>query len=841
MISEVSAPTATEPADVGGKAASLFRLAGLGFDVPPFFALTADAYRAHPDGRLSPDARAAVTVAWERLGGDRHAYAVRSSSVAEDGGDDSFAGIFDTVLDVRGADGVVAAIEQCWASHRSGRAAAYRENRGVGFDPAMAVVVQRMVEATWAGVSFTADPLTQALSVTVVNAVRGIGEDLVSGLVNPEEIRVRTADGAVLERARPPGAEPFPDDLLAEIVAVSNRVADAAGFPQDLEWAVEAGKLWLLQSRPITTITGVVHDRPLEPWTGRGDPDNADRVWARAYADEIWTPPVSPLFYDVQNLTHLVTGALARYGDTAPTPPDVFKRFRAAAYVDAGVLERLYAGLPKVARRPGLLDQLPAERRERLANAPWKLSRAMRRFWLFEVTNGARWGVTRNHRFLAGAWDGFLARTQPLMDSDRAVMSDAELDAHLAEIMACAGSIGPECQVAVVYHAQEIKLVLSGLLDRWFGDGDRLYGEVSSGLPDSHTVREAQAVWDLATRLRDAGSADLADLPWAAAQARLAERGPWSFIGEFEAFRREHRHRGGNYKDLIHPRWGDDPELLWTQVRSLLSSTGPGPAALNAGGAERRVRTQAELLGRVRSLRRTVLKALFRFNEIYASLRDNHRFYYDRIWWLVRQVHLEKGRRLAATGKLAQADDVFMLGRPEIAALAAGTLDQALAAERIRVRRSEWIETQRTLPPKFLVRGYAPAEEAAPGDIDGMLPGVGASSGEATGVARVLHDISGLAALQPGEILVTRQTDPSWSPAFARLGALVLETGGVLAHGASLCREFGLPCVTAVEGATARIGDGDLIRVSGSLGRVEILRAATDTTSRSDHELQASA
>jgi pyruvate,water dikinase len=184
----VTPEAALEPVSgaVGGKAASLLRLMARGFRVPPFFVLTADAYRLSPDGCLPGALRADVLQAWQSLGGDAHAYAVRSSGLAEDSADFSFAGVFETVLDVRGADELVAAIERCWASHRSGIADAYRTRRGVTDDVAMAVVVQRMVHAEWAGVSFSADPITQALSVSVINATRGLGEKLVSGQVNPE-------------------------------------------------------------------------------------------------------------------------------------------------------------------------------------------------------------------------------------------------------------------------------------------------------------------------------------------------------------------------------------------------------------------------------------------------------------------------------------------------------------------------------------------------------------------------------------------------------------------------------------------------------------------------------
>lgn len=835
VISSAGAPREWEAALVGGKAASLFRMLAMQFPVPEFFVLTADLYRSHADGKLSRDARARVASAYESLGGDASEYAVRSSGVAEDSADFSFAGVFDTILEVRGAQGVIDAIERCWASHRSVTAQAYRAKRGVTSDAAMAVVVQRMVRADWAGVSFSADPLTQALSVCVINATPGLGEKLVSGLVNPEELRIDVATGRVLEQRLPTGAVPLPEALRSQIVEVTCRAAESMKFPQDLEWAVEGGRLYLLQSRPITTIGGVFHNRALEPWVGKGSPDAPDRVWTRAYADEVWTPPVTPLFYDIQNLTLATAQRLERDGDLRPVPPDTFKYFRAAPYMDAEVLERMYAGLPPLARRPSLYALLPSQMRERAARAPWHWSRFLRRLWIFEVKRGRTWGLERNHRFLERSWEAFRIRGDALVDIDLSALDDEALAAHLSDVWALALSVGPECEIAVLYYAHDIKLALAGLLEKWCGRSEDLYGEVSAGLEGSVTIAESQAIWEIAAAVRRLGpeAAALArgqDWPTFRDAANTAAAG--DVCRSFEQFRRAHRHRGANYKDMIYPRWGDDPGLLWTHVRAFLESESPSPAQINQAGASKRLRAQSEsiagLHGVLAPLRRRLLRWAFRLNEIYAGLRDNHRFYYDYVWYLVRRHYTEIGRRLAMQGKLAAPDDIFFLVRTEMESLRCGDLSAADAAARIAVRRREWHETKKSPPPKFLRRGYVADSTDTVAASSHRLQGLAASSGTVIGRARVVYDVTDLERVASGDILVTRQTDPGWTPAFSRLAALVLETGGVLAHGASLCREYGLPCVTAIDGATAAIGDGDLLRVCGGDGTVEVLERSAN-------------
>lgn len=820
-------PRVRDPHAVGGKAASLAALVAAGFDVPPFCVIPCASFEALQASGPAP-LRAAVET-WIASHPAPLRLAVRSSARGEDSAEHSFAGLYATILEVQGIDAVMEAISTCWASHDQPAARAYREQRGIERG-AMAVVIQELVPAEWSGVAFSANPVNQALSEAVVNASRGLGEALVSGAVNPEEIVLDAASGAVRTRHAPAGTPPLPNALLHAVWEQARRAARTFGFPQDIEWAAVGTRVFLLQSRPITTIADVWYSRFLEPWSGQPDaaPDDRGRVWTRAYADEIWAPPVSPIFYNIHNLTPSFVGYWKWHGDPGPLPPDVFKLYRASAYLDVEVLKRQYDYHPAFSRIAGILNFFPRSRQAEVRRSPWRWRGRLLRTLRFECQKRKLRSLAHNHRTLAALWPGFVEQSNHWFTLDLESMTLEQIAAHRAELNKVVGVVSPACGFAVAYHAHDLTFLLTGVLERWFGGGDALYALVTSGLDGSVTVEESEGLWQLAQQLHSLGpeahalgrAADLAALSSCVNGAAAGRE----FLAAFEQFWFQHRHRGASYKDIVHSRWGDDRGQLLAVVASFSAGVSRSPRALNADMAQRRRDAQAELLARCHGLarwRRGLLRWLFRYNEIYMSERDNHRFYFDRVWYQLRRIFRAYGGRLAAAGVLAGRDDVFFLGTGEVDQGLKGELAPAEARARVTARRRIWDETLRVQTPKFLV-GYDAFDDGADAAAGPVRHGIGASPGRITGRARVVFDVRELPSVADGEILVARQTDPAWSTVFARISGLVLETGGVLAHGASLCREFQLPCVTALEHATQIIHDGDLLTVDGTHGHVTV-------------------
>jgi pyruvate,water dikinase len=821
----------------GGKGSSLARLLQLGANVPPFFVVPVDAYGKLGQAPLESEFTEELG---EALAGLRSAegVAVRSSAIGEDAADRSYAGIYHTSLDAHGFDAVLNAVRECWSSYQSPAAANYRALHG-DEGGGMAVVVQEMVHGEWSGVSFTANPVNLALSEALINAAPGLGESLVAGEVNPEEITAATADGRVLKRVAGSQAGALPEEAVAAVWQKSKEIAEALHFPQDVEWTWRAGELFVLQSRPITTIADVFYSRYLETWKDdpEADPDTPQRVWSRLLADETWVSPISPLFYNVHNSAPGRVAFIRLHGDQVKLPPDIFKYHRATAYADIRMIRRMYEFQPRLARIQGVLNFLPASMREDFANRPWRWRGRLHRSLSYEFRQREMRSFFSNYKYVQNQWPDFVSRSDKWLDMDLDTLTLEELRAHQGEVGLAMAAVGPACGIAVLSHATDLHLLLTGLLDRWCrdmgSDGENLYARISSGLENSETLQEADSLWEIAQDIRALG-ADVAESAQAGSFAEFKGGVAGSTDGErvverFEKFWRAHRHLGSTYKDLIWPRWGDDVDECFNVVKGYLGSAAIRPSEVNRRSGEARRAAQAQILaslsGPQAPLRRSILRRLFRYNEIYMAERDNHRYYFDRNWYELRRIYRSYGARLAATGVLKERDEVFFLGIAEIEAGLAGALTGEEAGARVAVRRRVWEKTLHEQGPKFL-RGWAPYEEsvfAQSGEEAALLEGIAGSPGTAVGTARIVYDVRELVDVKDGDILVTRQTDPSWTSVFGRIGGLVLETGGVLAHGMSLCREYGLPCVTAVEQATVRIPDGSKIEVVGNEGKIRVL------------------
>ncbi|MCK6505861.1 hypothetical protein L6R53_21150, partial [Myxococcota bacterium] len=730
--------------------------------------------------------------------------AVRSSAVDEDQGGASFAGQYLTLLGVRPGPGLDDAVLRCWASAWSPAAAAYRRARGrkgIAAAP-MAVVVQRLVQPRCAGVMFTVNPATGSWRELVVEAAWGQGEAVVSGAVVPELHVVRRPRRTprpvqrLLARVRleplstTPGqqehllrvdphaarpalvAVPLPAELrgrpcleraaLLGLARLGLRVEGRLGTPADVEWALDAeGTGWVLQARPVTAGADVRRSGPA--------------LWTRRFVGERWTAPTTPLGWSL--MRELLEWFIA-YPETSRrllggAPPT--RLHRLAPYFNVTVFRHLAFKAPGFPPPRFMVELLPPAEEQgwlrRRAQAPDLRVYAS---ILSETFRERRWQRFRWNLFLnPRAWRALL----PQLERGLAELStpiDRRAEA-LARTQACMG-----------LAREYVKVHICSLLfaNIWF--------QAAAAALEA----DGQGAWEL----------DLLSPPEDSLTARV-NRDLWR-LGRGELSLEEllvaHGHRADGSWELFTPRWREEPAQALELAR--VAAQGPDPALAAAAGAQRARQALASLAGPT--------AAVVRLARSYLALREDQRYVFDRITWAWKQAWLW----LEADTGLA----LRYLEQGEVRSLLDGELPRARAEALIARRRAEREEelARRAAgdePPTFLV-----GDEEEPADLarGRVLSGTGISPGVATGPARIVRSLADAHRLRPGDILVTRATDPAWTPLFLNARGVVLELGGMLSHGAVLAREYRLPAVVNVAGATSVLQDGQTVTVDGGRGRV---------------------
>ena len=842
---------------LGGKGANLVRLRDAGFDVPAFVVLGTDEYRAfvaahHLDAviaaalaqpaaaaseeiraafrrPLPPEQRERLTDAVAPLLDRR--VAVRSSATAEDLPEASFAGQQDTFLDVLGLDAALTAVVECWSSLWTERAIAYRARNAVDHAAvALAVVVQEMVAAEASGVMFTADPLTGHRGRTVVDAVFGLGEKLVSGQVTPDHFEVETATGRILERHHQGQRPTLSDAQLTALVAVGARVADHFGGPQDLEWTRVGDDLRLVQTRPITSLYPLPEGAP------------ADSLWFSFGAFQGMLEPIHPLGQDA--LRQMAVGGASLFG----------------ARLDYRTLSFLHvAGERLWIRADGLLRNgighraLPAIMNGVDPNAATLVKR-----FVLEDAYAAAPGSARR------AVPGIVRTLGPLLPRLSGTLVAPEgtrlrLDRHVDELIAALGTrldaaariARPERRLAARLRALEEAgpHAFRTLLPDFFPimgpsvamtqrlrtlaartglpDADALALTTLRALPGNVTTEMDLALWAVAQAIRSdapaAGALASGD-PAELAASYLGGRLPRAAQDAVADFMARYGMRGVSEIDLGAPRWRDQPEAVFRTLASYVAidpDDGPdvayerGRLAAEDAVARLAAASTPAHAGQIRFLASRV-RAMF-------GARETPKFTLIRVFGLLRAALDASGGDLVAAGVLDAPDDVYFLhadelhgafGRPEL---------RPLVAQRRLVRARE---QRRTRVPVMLVGDGRTFYDAGAGDSDADLAGLGVSPGVVEGVARVVHDPA-TSELRPGEILVCRGTDPAWTPLFLTASGLVTEVGGLMTHGSVVAREYGLPAVVGVPDATLRLADGPRIRLDGTAGTLTFLDRPT--------------
>jgi pyruvate,water dikinase len=804
--------------------------------------------------------RDAILAAYAELGRPR--VAVRSSATAEDLPDISFAGQQDTYLNVAGDESLLRSVIRCWSSLWTARAIGYRTRNQIDQrHVSLAVVVQKMVQSEASGVLFTANPLTGRRTETVIDATLGLGEALVSGLVEPDHFVIATRTGEIRERKLGAkalvirGAEEgdtiteeidasdrqaVPDTVLQELVKLGVRAQELFGAPQDMEWAWADGKLYILQSRPITSLYPLPEGVPMEPL----------RVFLSFGAIQGVLDPFTPL--GRETIKGIFAGGARLFGFdfTSETQPvihaagerlwgeitGVFRNnagrqllLRALPGVEPGA----GAGVKRLLQDPRLTPsaQLPSQ-------ATFK--RLARFFALFlpQVLRGILWPEKARQQ----AQEVGAALIQEIQERSAAASTLAQrIELHELVAMSAFPVLIPLFLSRLIAAYGPMALLIRLAPDLAKADpsitGQTILG-VTRGLPHNVTTEMDLALWQTAQAIRQnpealqaMGSSTAEEL----AEAYLAQQLPASLQQIIGAFLDRYGMRGVGEIDLGRPRWRENPMPVVQALLSYLSieDENMAPDAVFRRG-EAEANKIIEQLAAAASRRprgwlksRIVRWAARRIRSL-AGLRESPKFLIINMLGIVRQSLLESGQELAAAGVLQRSDDLFYLYWPELKVLAMGAPGdwQSLVDERRAAYARE--QRRRQIPRILLSDGEAiydgiQTDAAIAGDH--TLTGSPVSPGMVEGVAHVVFDPH-RSQLNPGEILVCPGTDPAWTPLFLAAGGLVMEVGGMMTHGAVVAREYGIPAVVGVDRATQRIQTGQKIRVNGSTGEIVILDSA---------------
>ncbi len=855
LILDWKAACEAGPVRAGGKGSQLGVLAELGLPVPPGFVIDAAASAGHRRGDAVPDALvAALARELEQRGWTDQPLAVRSSAVMEDSARASFAGIYRSCLNVRGLDAALKAVQEIWDGIWEAPAVAYRqrlslaEGEGDGDgDARMAVVVMPLLSAVAAGIAFTCDPVSGREDQCVIHATWGLGEALVGGQAEGDEYRlpltepqdtpilvdqrsgrkartsVVSARGGTELRDTPAEQAARPALTAEQIVTLAALVRDAACALDytnpyyDVEWVWDGERFWIVQARPVTR-----RGRYTYPALA-----NQPTILSRMNSREVVPDPLSALECSLSRriLRRMLNCSLelARYKMLEGVEHTAIRHGR--LYFDTSVLQ--WEALDSFGFPPKSVTQMLGGHQPEITVPPPTLLQRAARMW-------------RSLRYLVRC----------VRPRRRAKITLSRARQQATEWLA-SGEPQPATGLELANRLRRRSDIVCGATDLFFfqvssasfypllldlaekycpGEGQGITAALLAGGEPSVTAAQSYELMELA----QVAAADPPALAWlrsanragAEWQSRLADGSP--FRRAFAEFLERYGHRGVYESHLRNPRWREAPDYL---LDSLVQLIGSDPAHFRDRQQEAARQARLRFDAALPIWLRPLVGPLIRFSVIERNLREAGRSALVAYLEVIRRDALALGRR-----SLERPEDIFNLTLHEALAVAEGRLPAPFAAARCRWRRRQLERWASEVEPNVILEGGdaaiaiqnspAAVDDTRPAAVDGVWRGTVAGSGRAQGAACIARHPTEAIGMEAGAVLVTPSTDPAWTPLFLKAGALVMEMGGYLSHGAIVAREFGIPAVVNLPGILDQVRSGDVLEVDGNRGIVRRLAAA---------------
>ncbi len=813
----------------------------------------------------APQVMEEVEARFTALDRDTRFVAVRSSGVQEDGVEHSFAGQFDSYLSVT-RKRLPTRIADVWRSGFSERVLAYRrENNLEGLPQAPAVLVQEMVDSEVSGVAFSADPVTGRRSVAIVSALHGLGTALVGGDADADTWRVHF-DGTILERdivakslahrpapdspegvaaqeiAEPTASKPaLTDEEVARVADLARRAERHFGRPQDIEWAMRGGEIFLLQSRPITSLAATP------------DPDGVRTIWDNSNIVESYSGITTPLTFSFalhayegvyREFCRLLGVSKSKIAANDLTFRRMLGLVRGRVYYNLLNWYRVIALLPGYTFNRRFMEQMMGVREslpDEISAAAVNASRSQRLLDLLRLGRSVA-GLVLNQLRLPRMIERFYARLNRALAPQDPPLEARRLDQLVADYRALESSLLTRWDAPLIndFFAMIFFGVLGRLTAKWCPGEEDEHGSLQNDLVCDQggmiSAEPAKRIVAMATVA--AGDSELTEVLCrgeSAAAVRAVRRN--------EELARLYDDYLATFGDRCLDELKLESTTLFDDPEPLLRSIGHAAARLARGqpfdtGIQSDVREKAEERVRRALARRPVRRALFAWvlRNARGRVRDreNLRFERTRLFGRIRRIFLEVGHRLFAEGVLDDPRDVFHLELDEIVAYTEGAApcDDLRGLADVRRRAFERyaeleapadrFETFGTpyIANSFVGSAASGAGESETGGEDG-LSGIGCCPGVVRGRARVIRDPRG-AELQQGEILVAERTDPGWIMLFPAAAGILVERGSLLSHSAIVAREMGIPAIVSIPGVTTRIENGNWIEMDGARGTVRL-------------------
>lgn len=855
----------TKVALVGGKGANLGELSRIeGIRVPEGFCVTTEAYKttiertpgfdtlleqltlltvenlervseisskiraAIAETPIAKDIEEAVADCLRQLGQNER-YAVRSSATAEDLPGASFAGQQDTYLNITGKDAILKHISKCWASLFTDRAVIYRMQNG--FDHRklyLSVVIQKMIFPHAAGIMFTADPVTSNRKIVSIDASFGLGEALVSGVVNADNYRVRdgeivdkkistkklaiyaSEDGGTKEEEVEPERQNKPtltDKQVLTLARMGRKVEEHFGSPQDIEWCLVDETFHIVQSRPITTLFPIPQAN-----------DEALHVYLSVGHQQMMTDPMKPLglsFFLLTTPATMRTAAGRLFVDVTPllAPP----ASRNSVIDTLGNHDPLIKdALLTLVAREDFIQSLPNENPNSVQSD--------KRPSVFNPPPPIKNDPQIVADLIARSESSLLELKQKIQ-----AKSGTELfDFILADLQEFKKLSYDGHNLAVVLASMNASAWINEKMKEWLGETN-VADTLSQSVPNNITSEMGLELLDVADVIR--GFPEVIDYLQRVKDDDFLDQlvqfeGGLETRAAIDAYLDRYGMRGVGEIDITRTRWREKPITLVPLILSNIKNFEPGASKRKfEQGRQEALQKEAELLARLQQLPDGVEKAKETKEKIsvirnFAGYREYPKYRIVNRYFAYKQALLKEADELVRANVIHEREDIFYLTFEELREV---VRTHELDHQIIKERKAEYKSYEKLTPPRVItsdgeiVTGAYKRENLPTGAIVGLA----VSAGVIEGRARVIFSIED-ADLEDGDILVTPFTDPSWTPLFVSIKGLVTEVGGLMTHGAVIAREYGLPAVVGVENATKLIKDGQRIRVNGTEGYVEV-------------------